>query len=90
MDEPDAASMKVLYDEYGAALWRYAMRLTGDRARAEDVVREPLLLAWQHPEVADDSERPVRAWLLPRVRQRAQRRAGVARATGPRRRRIDR
>jgi len=28
MDDSDAASMRVLYDEHAAALWRYAMRLT--------------------------------------------------------------
>ncbi len=60
----DAALMRVLYDEHAAALWRYAMRLTGDRARAEDVVQETLLRAWQHPEVVDDSERSARAWLF--------------------------
>jgi RNA polymerase sigma-70 factor, ECF subfamily len=64
MDELDAAVMRALYDEHAAALWRYALRLTGDRARAEDVVQETLLRAWQHPEVADDSERPLRAWLF--------------------------
>jgi RNA polymerase sigma-70 factor, ECF subfamily len=41
-----------------------ALRLTGDRARAEDVVQETLLRAWQHPEIADDSERSPRAWLF--------------------------
>jgi RNA polymerase sigma-70 factor (ECF subfamily) len=56
--------MRMLYDEHAAALWRYALRLTGDRARAEDVVQETLLRAWQHPEVADDSERSARGWLL--------------------------
>jgi RNA polymerase sigma-70 factor (ECF subfamily) len=40
------------------------MRLTGDRARAEDVVQETLLRAWQHPHVFDDSERSPRAWLF--------------------------
>ena len=60
----DAAVMRVLYDEHAAALWRYAMRLTGDRSRAEDVVQETLLRAWQHPEVVDDSERSARAWLF--------------------------
>jgi RNA polymerase sigma-70 factor (ECF subfamily) len=54
----------VLFDEHAAALWRYAMRLTGDRARAEDVVQETLLRAWQHPEVIDDSDRSARAWLF--------------------------
>ncbi len=56
--------MRVLYDEHAAALWRYAVRLTGDRARAEDVVQETLLRAWQHPEVTGDSERSARAWLF--------------------------
>ncbi|TXI57631.1 sigma-70 family RNA polymerase sigma factor [Mycolicibacter arupensis] len=55
--------MKALYDEHAAVLWRYAMRLTGDASRAEDVVQETLLRAWQHPEVIDDTERSPRAWL---------------------------
>jgi RNA polymerase sigma-70 factor, ECF subfamily len=63
-DNPESALMRVLYDEHAAALWRYAVRLTGDRARAEDVVQETLLRAWQHPEVAQDSERSARAWLF--------------------------
>jgi len=63
-DNPESTLMRVLYDEHAAALWRYAVRLTGDRARAEDVVQETLLRAWQHPEVAEDSERSARAWLF--------------------------
>ena len=35
MNDLDAASIRALYDEHGAALWRYALRLTGDRAHAE-------------------------------------------------------
>jgi RNA polymerase sigma-70 factor (ECF subfamily) len=62
--DPDAALLRVFYEEHAGALWRYALRLTGDRARAEDVVQETLLRAWQHPEVADDSERSARAWLF--------------------------
>jgi RNA polymerase sigma-70 factor (ECF subfamily) len=64
MDDPEAAMMRVLYDEHAAALWRYALRLTGDQARAEDVVQETLLRAWRHPEVTDDVERSARAWLF--------------------------
>jgi RNA polymerase sigma-70 factor (ECF subfamily) len=64
MDDPEAAMMRVLYDEHAAALWRYAVRLTGDHARAEDVVQETLLRAWRHPEVTDDTERSARAWLF--------------------------
>ena len=64
MEAPETALMKVLFDEHAAALWRYAMRLTGDRARAEDVVQETLLKAWQHPEAVEDRERSARAWLF--------------------------
>jgi RNA polymerase sigma-70 factor, ECF subfamily len=32
--------VRLLYEEHAAPLWRYAARLTGDRARAEDVVRK--------------------------------------------------
>jgi RNA polymerase sigma-70 factor, ECF subfamily len=56
--------MKALYDEHAATLWRYALRLTGDASRAEDVVQETLLRAWQHPEVIGDAERSARAWLF--------------------------
>jgi RNA polymerase sigma-70 factor, ECF subfamily len=64
VEHPVDASVRTLYDEHAAALWRYAVRLTGDQDRAEDVVQETLLRAWQHPEVTDDSERPPRAWLF--------------------------
>jgi RNA polymerase sigma-70 factor, ECF subfamily len=68
MDIPETGALRLLYEkfwaEHAAALWRYAYRLTGDSARAEDVVQETLLRAWQHPEVIDDSERSARAWLF--------------------------
>lgn len=61
---PEAALMTALHDEHAAVLWRYALRLTGDRARAEDIVQETLLRAWQHPEVVGDTGRSARAWLF--------------------------
>jgi RNA polymerase sigma-70 factor (ECF subfamily) len=64
MDDSGAVLMRELYDEHARALWRYAVRLTGDPARAEDVVQESLLRAWQHPEVTDDHDRSIRAWLF--------------------------
>ncbi len=64
VEDRDAATVEGLYDEHAAALWRYARRLTGDPARAQDVVQETLLRAWQHPEVADDNERSARSWLF--------------------------
>jgi RNA polymerase sigma-70 factor (ECF subfamily) len=63
MNDANTALMRDLHSEHAGALLRYALRLTGDRARAEDVVQETLLRAWQHPHVFDDSERSPRAWL---------------------------
>ena len=64
VEDPAAAAVRSLYEEHAAPLWRYAMRLTGDSARAEDVVQETLLRGWQHPEVTDDNARSARAWLF--------------------------
>ncbi|MCV7168924.1 sigma-70 family RNA polymerase sigma factor [Mycobacterium sp. CPCC 205372] len=70
MEDPEAAMMRMLYAEHAAALWRYALRLTGDQASAEDVVQETLLRAWRRqPEgVAvshlDSGARSPRAWLF--------------------------
>jgi RNA polymerase sigma-70 factor (ECF subfamily) len=43
MEDPEVALMRGLDDQHAAVLWRYALRLTGDQARAEDVVQETLL-----------------------------------------------
>jgi RNA polymerase sigma-70 factor (ECF subfamily) len=57
--------MRALHDDHAAALWSYALRLTGgDRARAEDLVQETLLRAWKHPRVLDQSQGSARAWLF--------------------------
>jgi RNA polymerase sigma-70 factor (ECF subfamily) len=61
----DVELMKALHDEHAAALWSYCVRLvSGDRARAQDVVQETLIRAWRHPAVLDQSERSARAWLF--------------------------
>jgi RNA polymerase sigma-70 factor (ECF subfamily) len=62
--DDEVALMKALYDEHAAVLWRYALRLTGDASRAEDIVQETLVRAWQHPEVIGDTERSARGWLF--------------------------
>lgn len=60
----DEALLRALHDEHGAALWRYALTLTGgDRARAEDVVQETLLRAWRHPEALAPERGGSRGWL---------------------------
>jgi RNA polymerase sigma-70 factor (ECF subfamily) len=70
MEDPEAAMMRMLYDEHAPALWRFALRLTGDHARAEDVVQETLLRAWrkQPAGLVADAENTsgysARAWLF--------------------------
>ncbi|TCP54076.1 RNA polymerase sigma-70 factor (ECF subfamily) [Tamaricihabitans halophyticus] len=54
--------MRALHEEHAAALWSYALRLTGgDRARAEDIVQETLLRAWR--QLRNTAEPQGRAWL---------------------------
>jgi RNA polymerase sigma-70 factor (ECF subfamily) len=59
----DEDLVRALYDEHAGALLRYALHLTsGDRQRAEDIVQETLLRAWQHPRAI--VSRPPRPWLF--------------------------
>ncbi len=54
-----------LHADHGAALWRYCLHLTGhDQERAQDVVQETMLRAWQHVDRLDDTREPVRPWLF--------------------------
>lgn len=57
--------LRELYSEHAAALLVYATRLCGgDHGRAEDVVQETLLRAWQHPDALEPERGPARAWLF--------------------------
>lgn len=62
----DERLVRALYAEHGRALLGYANRLTGgDRQRAEDIVQETLLRAWQHPQAfSPERQGTVRAWLF--------------------------
>lgn len=57
-----------LHDEYAGALFSFALKLSGDRDRAEEAVAEALLRAWQHPEAVDGDRGSARAWLFTVVR----------------------
>ena len=57
-----------LHDEYAGALFAFALRLSGDRERAEEAVAAALLRAWQNPEGVDGSRGSPRAWLFTVVR----------------------
>ncbi|WP_019932200.1 sigma-70 family RNA polymerase sigma factor [Nocardia sp. BMG111209] len=59
-----ARLLRALYDEHATPLWRYTYSLVGDAGRAEDIVQETLLRAWQRPHVLDQSTSSARAWLF--------------------------
>ena len=62
--------LRELHDLYAGPLLAFALRLSGDRQRAEEAVQDALLRAWQHPEAVDGSRGSARAWLYTVVRNR--------------------
>lgn len=72
MGDDDAELLRALHAEHGDALYAHALRLSeGDRQRAEDLVQETFLRAWQHPEALDPSRGSVRGWLFTTARNLA-------------------
>lgn len=49
---------------HGAAVLSYAVRVTGDRHLAEDVVQETWLRAWRNLDRLTEDRGSVRAWLI--------------------------
>jgi RNA polymerase sigma-70 factor, ECF subfamily len=61
----DSEAMREVWQLHGAALMRFALKLTlGDKQRAEDIVQETLVRAWRHPEVVGNGQRAIRSWLF--------------------------
>lgn len=53
-----------LFDDHGAALYRFALGRMVDRRDAEEVVAETLTKAWRHHHQFDEERGSERAWLL--------------------------
>jgi RNA polymerase sigma-70 factor (ECF subfamily) len=59
----EADLLRELHERHVDALWSYALRLTGDEDRAQDVVQETLLRAWCNPQILDPECGSQRSWL---------------------------
>ena len=59
-----AVVLRELHDQHAAAIWRYAARLTGSAAAADDIVQETLLRAWRTPHILEQEPSSTRAWLV--------------------------
>lgn len=58
------ALLRALHDEHGTDLIRYALRHTGDRQLAEDVVQETFARAFRHPGRVAGDRNSARSWLF--------------------------
>lgn len=61
---PDDSLIKSLYADHGRSLLAYAIRMTGDRYAAEDLVQDTIIKAWKNADTLFSGTRSVRAWLL--------------------------
>jgi RNA polymerase sigma-70 factor (ECF subfamily) len=55
-------SLRALHDSHASVLRGYVRRLTGDDARAEDIVQETMIRAWKHG--IENEQSGSRAWLF--------------------------
>jgi RNA polymerase sigma-70 factor, ECF subfamily len=61
--------LRTLYERHGSVLLRFAVRmLGGDWHRAEDIVQEVAIRAWQHQADLDPTDDTARPWLFTVVR----------------------
>ena len=60
-----------LYERYSEAVFRAALRVTGNPADAEDVLQEVFLSVWRDPSELDRSRGSFSSWLLAVVHHKA-------------------
>ena len=67
----DTAALGELYDRHAAAALAVALRVTGDRQEAEDVVHDAFVVVWRKIARFDPERGSLGAWLMTIVRNRA-------------------
>ena len=81
----DEVLIRRVFQEHGAALLAYAIRLMSDRAQGEAVVQEALIRVWRDPEAlaGDKGAARARLFTLTRSLAAARRRPAADRAGAP-------
>lgn len=57
-------SIEELWNSHSAPLYSFALKLTHDRGRAEEIVQDTFIRAIQHPDSLDGSKGSTRSWLF--------------------------
>jgi RNA polymerase sigma-70 factor (ECF subfamily) len=65
------SAMLALYDHFGASLLAIAMRITGSRSEAEDVIQDVFTRAWREAQSFDRTRGTSAAWMVTLTRNRA-------------------
>ncbi len=60
----DESALVVLYDRFGRALFSLALRITSQRAVAEEVVQEAFVRVWRHAGRFETSRGKVSSWMM--------------------------
>jgi RNA polymerase sigma-70 factor (ECF subfamily) len=60
----EAAALEALYDRYAAVVMGVALRITSDRAAAEDIVQETFLRVWRNAATYDRQRGVFLGWLI--------------------------
>lgn len=74
MDEAgrgEVDALSTLYDRYSELCLGAAVKMLGDRGRAEDLVHDVFMEVWRHAATYDRTRGTVRTWILVRLRSRA-------------------
>jgi RNA polymerase sigma-70 factor (ECF subfamily) len=64
-------AIAAIYDLYGGLAFSVALRVLGDRQKAEDVTQEAFVNLWKHAGHFDQTKGSLRTWLMTIVRNRA-------------------
>ena len=67
----EVEALRTLYQRYGALAYSLAVRILGDRGRAEDVTQDAFMRIWSHADSFDATRGSLRRGLLATVRNRA-------------------